>query len=123
TTSRTSCSTSSRSVVLPRQPCSSAWSWPDGTARRAVRVSTTGALQNQRHKTQRSKAERTRRERMSSPVVPQAFENIRYEVRNHIAYVTIARPKVLNALNMATMGELARAFTVFREDANARVAI
>lgn len=60
---------------------------------------------------------------MSAPVVPQAFENIRYEVRNQIAYVTIARPKVLNALNMATMGELARAFTAFRDDDNARVAI
>jgi enoyl-CoA hydratase len=60
---------------------------------------------------------------MSAPVVPQAFENIRYEVRNQIAYVTITRPKVLNALNMATMGELARAFTAFKEDTNARVAI
>src|SRR6266568_4388738 len=60
---------------------------------------------------------------MSAPVVPQAFQNIRYEVRNHIAYITIARPKVLNALNMATMAELFRAFTAFKDDANARVAI
>ncbi len=60
---------------------------------------------------------------MASPVTPPAFENIKYEVRNQIAYVTIARPKVLNALNMATMGELHRAFTAFKEDAAARVAI
>ncbi len=51
------------------------------------------------------------------------LENIRYEVRNQIAYVTIARPKVLNALNMATMGELLRVFEAFRDDAAARVAI
>lgn len=58
----------------------------------------------------------------SSPQAEQ-FENIRYEVRNHIAYVTIARPKVLNALNMATMGELHRAFAAVQEDASVRVAI
>ncbi len=60
---------------------------------------------------------------MATPGTPQAFENIRYEIRNHIAYVTISRPKVLNALNMATMAELHRAFAAFKEDANARVAI
>jgi enoyl-CoA hydratase len=60
---------------------------------------------------------------MSTPATPQPFENIRYEVRNQIAYVTIARPKVLNALNMATMAELFRAFTAFKDDSNARVAI
>ena len=31
------------------------------------------------------------------------FQNIKLETRNHIAYVTVDRPKVLNALNMATM--------------------
>jgi len=60
---------------------------------------------------------------MATPVVPHVFENIRYEVRNQIAYVTIARPKVLNALNSATMAELFKAFTAFKEDAGARVAI
>ena len=60
---------------------------------------------------------------MASPVPPTVFENIKYEVRNQIAYVTIARPKVLNALNMATMQELHRAFSAFRDDHAARVAI
>jgi len=34
------------------------------------------------------------------------FANLHLETKNHIAYVTIDRPKVLNALNMATMDEL-----------------
>ena len=34
------------------------------------------------------------------------FENILLEKKNSIAYVTVNRPKVLNALNMATMEEL-----------------
>ena len=37
------------------------------------------------------------------------FQNLHYETKNHIAYVTIDRPKVLNAVNMATMDELRRA--------------
>ena len=31
------------------------------------------------------------------------YENILLEKKNAIAYVTVNRPKVLNALNMATM--------------------
>jgi enoyl-CoA hydratase len=38
------------------------------------------------------------------------YENILYEEKGAIAYVTVNRPKVLNALNMATMEELRRAF-------------
>jgi enoyl-CoA hydratase len=51
------------------------------------------------------------------------FENIRLETRDRIAYVTIDRPKVLNALNMATMSELRTAFTQLKEDRNVRVVI
>ncbi len=39
------------------------------------------------------------------------YENVQFETRNQIAYVTIDRPKVLNALNMATMEELRQIFT------------
>ena len=52
-----------------------------------------------------------------------AFENIRLEKKNQIAYVTIDRPKVLNALNMATMGELRAAFTDLKQDREVRVVI
>ena len=52
-----------------------------------------------------------------------AYENILYEVENQIAYVTVNRPKVLNALNMATMDELRQAFTAVKEDKSVRVAL
>jgi enoyl-CoA hydratase len=51
------------------------------------------------------------------------FQNIKFEKKNHIAYVTIDRPKVLNALNMATMQELKQAFESIKEDAEVRVVI
>ena len=55
--------------------------------------------------------------------VAEAMENIRLEKKNHIAYVTIDRPKVLNALNAATIGELQEVFTDLAADSDARVAI
>src|SRR5271168_3546571 len=51
------------------------------------------------------------------------YENILYEKKNSIAYVTVNRPKVLNALNMATMEELRSAFTDAKNDASVRVCI
>jgi enoyl-CoA hydratase len=52
-----------------------------------------------------------------------AFENLRYEKKSQVAFITIARPKVLNALNMLTMRELDRAFESVRDDDDVRVAI
>src|SRR5258705_13548631 len=52
-----------------------------------------------------------------------SYENILLEKKNSIAYVTVNRPKVLNALNMATMEELRAAFTDIKDDAAIRVAI
>jgi enoyl-CoA hydratase/carnithine racemase len=37
------------------------------------------------------------------------FQNLHLEIKNHIAYITIDRPKVLNTLSMATMEEVRRA--------------
>jgi enoyl-CoA hydratase/carnithine racemase len=51
------------------------------------------------------------------------FENILLEKKNSIAYVTVNRPKVLNALNMSTMEELRAAFTDIKNDTAIRVAI
>jgi enoyl-CoA hydratase len=51
------------------------------------------------------------------------FENILLEKRNSIAYVTVNRPKVLNALNMATLEELRGAFHDIKNDKNIRVVI
>jgi enoyl-CoA hydratase len=51
------------------------------------------------------------------------FENILLEKKNSIAYVTLNRPKVLNALNSATMEELRSAFHDIKNDASIRVVI
>jgi enoyl-CoA hydratase/carnithine racemase len=51
------------------------------------------------------------------------FENILLEKKNSIAYVTINRPKVLNALNMATMDDLRAAFHDIKGDKEIRVVI
>jgi len=51
------------------------------------------------------------------------FEKIRLEKKNQVGYITIDRPKVLNALNMATMGELHTAFTELKQDHVVRVVI
>src|SRR6202048_2157680 len=51
------------------------------------------------------------------------FDNILLEKKNSIAYVTVNRPKVLNALNMATMEELRAAFHDIKNDASVRVVI
>ena len=46
--------------------------------------------------------------------------NVRYEKKGAIAYVTVNRPKVLNALNMPTWKDLRTAFEDAREDAAVR---
>jgi enoyl-CoA hydratase/carnithine racemase len=51
------------------------------------------------------------------------FENIRFDKKDSIAYVTIDRPKVLNALNMATMEELRQAFHSIKQDKDTRAVI
>ena len=51
------------------------------------------------------------------------FSNILFEKKNSIAYITVNRPKVLNALNMATMEELRAAFHEIKNDAGVRVVI
>jgi enoyl-CoA hydratase len=55
--------------------------------------------------------------------MPTTFDNILYEKRNSIAYVTVNRPKVLNALNMATMSDLRSAFQDARDDSSIRVVL
>ncbi len=51
------------------------------------------------------------------------FENILFEKKNSIAYLTVNRPKVLNALNMATMEELRTAFHEIKKDNSVRAVI
>jgi enoyl-CoA hydratase/carnithine racemase len=51
------------------------------------------------------------------------YSNILLEKKNSIAYVTINRPKVLNALSPATMDELGAAFDEIKSDPAVRVAI
>ena len=51
------------------------------------------------------------------------YENLIYETRDAIAVVTINRPSVRNALNSATVRELAGAFEQAKSDDNIRVVI
>jgi enoyl-CoA hydratase/carnithine racemase len=51
------------------------------------------------------------------------YENILFEKKNSIAYVTINRPTKLNALNTPTMDELRAAFHDIKNDAAIRVVI
>src|SRR5215217_4925093 len=52
-----------------------------------------------------------------------AFDNLLLERDGAVAIVTINRPKVLNALNSATMDELRRAILELKADAGVRVVI
>jgi enoyl-CoA hydratase len=52
-----------------------------------------------------------------------AFENLLYEVRDAIGFITFNRPKVLNALNRRTVEELRDALVAARDDAAVRVVI
>ena len=52
---------------------------------------------------------------MSSPASALKLENVLYEKKGPIAYVTINRPKVLNALNAKTISELRSAFEDARD--------
>src|SRR5258706_3121007 len=54
---------------------------------------------------------------MSTATAATPSENVLYEKKGAIAYVTINRPKVLNALNKATIAELHEAFKAARDDA------
>ena len=52
-----------------------------------------------------------------------AFEFIRYEKRDRIAYVTLNRPEVMNALHPPAQAELARVWADYMADPNLWVAI
>jgi enoyl-CoA hydratase/carnithine racemase len=57
---------------------------------------------------------------MSSTASALKLENVLYEKKGPIAYVTINRPKVLNALNAKTIAELRCAFENARDDSEVR---
>src|SRR6185503_827828 len=58
--------------------------------------------------------------KMSTPAAALKLENVLYEKKNNIAYVTVNRPKVMNALNSATWHDLRAAFEDARDDATVR---
>ena len=57
---------------------------------------------------------------MTATAAAPALENVLYEVKGAIAYVTVNRPKVLNALNTRTWADLRAAFEQAREDPTVR---
>ncbi|HEV2222493.1 MAG TPA: enoyl-CoA hydratase-related protein [Candidatus Acidoferrales bacterium] len=52
-----------------------------------------------------------------------AYENLLFETKDQIAYITFNRPKVLNALNRKTVEELGDALNRAREDSSVRALI
>jgi enoyl-CoA hydratase len=52
-----------------------------------------------------------------------SYENVRIDVRDQILFLTIDRPKVLNALNAATVEEIYRVFAAARDDDSVRAVI
>ncbi len=52
-----------------------------------------------------------------------AYENLLYEKKDQIGYITFNRPKLLNALNRKTMEELGELLSQAREDAEVRALI
>jgi enoyl-CoA hydratase/carnithine racemase len=56
----------------------------------------------------------------SSSRVPLSLANVQYETKGPIAYVTVDRPKVLNALNTPTWTDLKAAFEEAKADASVR---
>ena len=61
--------------------------------------------------------------RATQPTSPPKLENVLYEKRDEIAYITLNRPQVLNALNTPTWADLRTAFEDARDDAAVRGAI
>jgi enoyl-CoA hydratase/carnithine racemase len=55
-----------------------------------------------------------------APTTKLNLTNVLYETKGAIAYVTVNRPKVLNALNTPTWSDLRRAFEHARDDAAVR---
>src|SRR5580698_3190633 len=57
---------------------------------------------------------------VASPIPALTLGNVLYEKKDAIAYVTVNRPKVLNALNTPTWRDLKGAFDDIRADARIR---
>src|SRR5439155_25643270 len=53
---------------------------------------------------------------MNSTAIELTLENVLYEKKGAIAYLTLNRPKVLNALNTKTWEDLRTAFEAARDD-------
>src|SRR5258705_1678231 len=51
---------------------------------------------------------------------PLMLKNVLYEKKGNIAYVTVNRPKVLNALSTKTWADLRTAFEAARDDVEVR---
>ncbi len=51
------------------------------------------------------------------------YNNLKYEVKEGICYITINRPQAMNALNDEVLDELHAAFSAFEADGNAKAAI
>ena len=51
------------------------------------------------------------------------FETLKYEIKDGIAYITVNRPKALNAISTAVLKDLKAAFDMVKDDDQVRVVI
>ena len=51
------------------------------------------------------------------------YETLKYEVKGGIAYITVSRPKALNALSVEVLNELMAAFAAAEDDPDVKVVI
>jgi len=62
-------------------------------------------------------------EKINSRRCVMEYQNIIYEVKDKVSWITINRPNVLNALNSATLEEISSSIDNFEKDENTLVAI
>ena len=48
------------------------------------------------------------------------FETLKYEIKDGIAYITVNRPKALNAISTAVLKDLKAAFDMVKDDGQGR---
>src|SRR5260370_1659104 len=110
---------SSRNDDSRRRRCSREWCWRDGTDGNPD----VGSMIIRIRRVPRRRSFRSLDDGFEARRMDMGYENILYEKKDGIAYITFNRPKVLNALNRKTVEELQHALLDARGDEAVRVLV